>query len=249
MGRGPAALARALPGGARRRVLLPEAGARRTAARDADESDPAREGRHPLRRRRETRDAARAREPRLHRGARLGKPRVRAASARLALLRPRSGRGGIPLRPSGPRSSSASPSTGSSSRRTRRPPAGRGSTSSCRSGSGPDADEVLAFAREVGRRLAAAHPEELTVEARIAKRRGRLYLDAARNGFAQTVVTPYSIRVRPGAPVSTPLAWSEVQAVARPGEVPPRQLRAAGSRRPDPWAGFWQRRQALPRLG
>jgi bifunctional non-homologous end joining protein LigD len=112
---------------------------------------------------------------------------------------------------------------------------------------GPDADEVLAFAREIGRRLAEAHPADLTVEPRIAKRRGRLYLDAARNGFAQTVVTPYSIRARAHAPVSTPLAWSEVKASLDPAKFHlgnfERRLAKA-----DPWAGFWRRRQALPRL-
>jgi bifunctional non-homologous end joining protein LigD len=112
---------------------------------------------------------------------------------------------------------------------------------------GPDADEVLAFARSVGGALAEAHPEELTVEPRIAKRRGRLYLDAARNGFAQTVVTPYSLRVRPHAPVSTPLAWTEVK-----GSLDPARFTLGNFERrlekPDPWAGFWKRRHALPRV-
>lgn len=112
---------------------------------------------------------------------------------------------------------------------------------------GPDADEVLAFARAVGRILAEARPETLTDEVRIAKRRGRLYLDPARNGFAQTVVTPYSVRARPHAPVSTPLDWSEVRPSLDPlafhlGNFEKRL--AAG----DPWAGFWRRRQALPRV-
>jgi len=113
---------------------------------------------------------------------------------------------------------------------------------------GPDADEVLGFARAVGGVLAEAHPNELTVETRIAKRAGRLYLDAARNGFAQTVVTPWSLRVRPHAPFSTPLAWSEV----KPSLDPEKFNLGNFARRldkPDPWAGFWKGRQALPRLG
>lgn len=113
--------------------------------------------------------------------------------------------------------------------------------------SGPDADEVLAFTREVCRRLAAAHPDALTVEARIAKRQGRVYLDAARNGFAQTVVTPYSVRASPHAPVSTPLDWSEVRT-----SLDPTRFHLGSFRRrlekADPWADFWKRRQALPAL-
>jgi bifunctional non-homologous end joining protein LigD len=110
---------------------------------------------------------------------------------------------------------------------------------------GPDADEVLAFTREVCRRLAAESPEELTVEARKAKRRGRVYLDAARNGFAQTVVAPYSVRARPGAPVSTPLDWSEVKT-----SLDPKRFHMGSFARrldeTDPWKGFWKHRRSLP---
>ena len=67
---------------------------------------------------------------------------------------------------------------------------------------GPDADEVKEFAIALGAHLARAYPDELTDETRIAKRHGRVYLDPFRNGFAQTVVAPYSVRRRPRAPVS-----------------------------------------------
>lgn len=75
---------------------------------------------------------------------------------------------------------------------------------------GPTNDEVSSFAQEVARRLAAAHPSELTVNPRLSAREGRVYIDTLRNGFAQSVVSPYSVRRRPKAPVSTPLEWSEV---------------------------------------
>jgi bifunctional non-homologous end joining protein LigD len=76
---------------------------------------------------------------------------------------------------------------------------------------GPDNDEVLAFARTLADQLAAADPGRLTTEFRKAKRGARLYLDVARNGYAQTVVAPYTVRARPGAPVATPLDWDEVR--------------------------------------
>ncbi len=110
---------------------------------------------------------------------------------------------------------------------------------------GPDADDVLAFARRIGERIAEKEPAFFTVETRIAKRRGRLYLDAARNAFAQTVVPPYSVRVRPHAPVSTPLDWSELEPSLDPTKFHignfARRLEKA-----DPWASFWKRRRALP---
>ena len=83
---------------------------------------------------------------------------------------------------------------------------------------GPDADEVLLFARSVVERVAAAHADDLTVEHSIAARRGRVYLDPFRNGFGQTVVAPYSARRRAHAPISTPLDWSELKPTLVPSE-------------------------------
>ena len=83
------------------------------------------------------------------------------------------------------------------------------------------------------------------MEMRIAARKGRVFLDSFRNAFGQTVVSPYSVRRRPHAPVSTPLAWSEVTDVA----ARPRTSRSATSpqrlKKRDPWADFFRRRQAL----
>jgi bifunctional non-homologous end joining protein LigD len=111
---------------------------------------------------------------------------------------------------------------------------------------GPDADQVLEFAHLLGQRLAAAFPDELTVEGRIAARKGRVYLDPFRNGFAQTVVTPFCVRRYPRAPVSTPLSWSEVKPTLDPGDfnVGTFEKRLA---RPDPWADFFKVKQSLDR--
>lgn len=110
--------------------------------------------------------------------------------------------------------------------------------------SGPDASDVLAFAEQVGARLAAAHPKELTVEHARVARRGRVYLDPFRNAFGQTVVAPYSVRRRAHAPISTPLAWSEVHP-----ELDPTDFNLANfirrARRTDPWQDFFRSRQSL----
>jgi bifunctional non-homologous end joining protein LigD len=71
-------------------------------------------------------------------------------------------------------------------------------------------DEVRAFSRDVAGLLAARHREDLTVEARKAKRGDRILIDVARNGYAQTVVAPYAVRPKPGAPVATPIRWEEL---------------------------------------
>ncbi|HLI57926.1 MAG TPA: hypothetical protein VKY26_12955 [Actinomycetota bacterium] len=43
-----------------------------------------------------------------------------------------------------------------------------------------------------------------------AQRQGKVYLDYLQNRRGQTIAAPYSVRPRPGAPVSTPLRWAEV---------------------------------------
>ena len=102
---------------------------------------------------------------------------------------------------------------------------------------GPDVEVVRDFAAELALLVAARDPDRLSVEWRKAKRHGRLLLDTARNGYAQTVVAPYSVRPKPEAPVATPIDWNEL------GRVEPRgytvaNLRRRLARKPDPWAGM-----------
>jgi bifunctional non-homologous end joining protein LigD len=109
---------------------------------------------------------------------------------------------------------------------------------------GPTAGEVLKFAEDFVARLAAAFPKQLTVAHAIADRGTRVYLDAFRNGSVQTVVSPYSVRRKPHAPVSTPLAWSEVKPSLDPSTY---NIGNFGNRlkKKDPWGDFFNCRQAL----
>lgn len=109
---------------------------------------------------------------------------------------------------------------------------------------GPTTDEVTWFAKELGARLAAAWPKELTMEMRIAARKGRVFLDSFRNAFGQTVVSPYSVRRRPHAPVSTPLEWSEVVKSIRAEDFTIGNFEKR-LKKTDPWADFFRRRQSL----
>ena len=109
---------------------------------------------------------------------------------------------------------------------------------------GPDADDVRGFAEALGTKLAAAYPKEMTMEGSIARRKGRVYLDPFRNGFAQTVVSPFCVRRFPRAPVSTPLEWSEVKPTLDPGTFNMATF-AERLKKPDPWRDFWKNRQDL----
>jgi bifunctional non-homologous end joining protein LigD len=109
---------------------------------------------------------------------------------------------------------------------------------------GPDADQVLEFARAFAARVAASNPKELTVEHSVAARGQRVYLDPFRNGFGQTVVAPYSIRRRDKAPFSAPLAWSEVRTNLNPATFNLGNFRKRLKAK-DPWADFFRNRQSL----
>jgi bifunctional non-homologous end joining protein LigD len=69
--------------------------------------------------------------------------------------------------------------------------------------------ETYAFAEAVSRRLEADNPGVVTTEWLKKKRHGVL-LDHRQNGHGKTLASVYSVRPKPGAPVSTPLRWEEL---------------------------------------
>lgn len=71
-------------------------------------------------------------------------------------------------------------------------------------------DDVRSYAKSMAKQLADCFPDELTLEQRKEKRKGRLYLDVMRNTYGQTAVLPYTVRAKPIAPVATPLNWEEL---------------------------------------
>ncbi|HJQ90650.1 MAG TPA: non-homologous end-joining DNA ligase [Acidimicrobiia bacterium] len=73
---------------------------------------------------------------------------------------------------------------------------------------------VRRFVGEVGNYLAAAKPDALTMEWDKPKRKGKVFVDHNRNASGQTVASVYSVRPRPGAPVSVPLTWEELGEIA-----------------------------------
>jgi bifunctional non-homologous end joining protein LigD len=110
---------------------------------------------------------------------------------------------------------------------------------------GHSQDEVTAFAVRVGEELARREPELVTMEFSKKARGARVYADPFRNAALQTIVTPYSVRRRPGATVSMPLAWDEVTARLDPRRFTIRTLdkRIASG---DPWSEFEKKAQRLP---
>jgi bifunctional non-homologous end joining protein LigD len=110
-----------------------------------------------------------------------------------------------------------------------------------------DHQTVLAFARQVADELAAANPRRLTTEQRKNARGERVYLDVARNAYAQTAVAPYSVRAAPQAPIAVPLHWHELDDRRL---TPDRwTVRTVGDRLTgeDPWEAMRRSARGLPR--
>jgi bifunctional non-homologous end joining protein LigD len=76
------------------------------------------------------------------------------------------------------------------------------------------------FAHRVGRELVKREPALFTQEFYKADRGGRILIDTGRNEFGATYAAAYAVRPRPGAPVSAPCTWEEVES----GAVGPRSL-------------------------
>ncbi len=104
--------------------------------------------------------------------------------------------------------------------------------------------EVRAFASVVAGALARAHPGLVTTEWTKRKRRGVL-VDANQNGPGKTTASVYSVRPRPGAPVSTPLAWDEVRPGLDPSAFTFDEVRARVARHGDLFAPVLTLRQSL----
>jgi bifunctional non-homologous end joining protein LigD len=75
---------------------------------------------------------------------------------------------------------------------------------------GPDYGAVRAWVEEVGRAIGQVLPEKISWEWSVARRTGRIRIDYTQNIIGKTLAAPYSLRPAPGAPVSTPITWEEV---------------------------------------
>ncbi|HEX6225853.1 MAG TPA: DNA ligase D [Chryseolinea sp.] len=67
------------------------------------------------------------------------------------------------------------------------------------------------FARAVVTKIQRLIPDFTTIERKISDRKGKMYLDFLQNRPQATVAAPYSLRPKPGAPVSMPLKWDEIK--------------------------------------
>ena len=104
--------------------------------------------------------------------------------------------------------------------------------------------ETYAFAEGASRLLEERHDGLVTTEWLKKKRRGVL-VDHRQNGHGKTIASAYSVRPKPGAPVSTPLEWGELTDGVRPTDFTMASALERVARRGDLWEPALRGRQAL----
>lgn len=111
-----------------------------------------------------------------------------------------------------------------------------------------DFGTVARFAHAIGTLMVKRYPEKLTQEFHKVDRGGRILVDTGRNGYSATYAATYTVRAKPGAPVSAPCTWEELER----GEVGPRTftLRTMAQRIADVgdlWADLLRKKRSLRR--
>lgn len=96
-------------------------------------------------------------------------------------------------------------------------------------------EEVRHAAIGLGQELGRRDPSGVTVNWWKEERGDRIFIDFNQNNRDRTIASAYSLRARPGAPVSTPLTWDELDALADPRELNLVTVPELVARR-DPWA-------------
>jgi bifunctional non-homologous end joining protein LigD len=97
--------------------------------------------------------------------------------------------------------------------------------------------EAKACAQEICRQMVDDDPERYLINMSKSRRRGKIFLDYLRNDVTATAVAPLSPRARPGAPVSMPLAWTQVKNGLDPSRFTVRTAPALIAKS-KPWSGY-----------
>jgi bifunctional non-homologous end joining protein LigD len=110
-------------------------------------------------------------------------------------------------------------------------------------------EKVKIFVRTVAEVLEADNPDRYVSTAAKVKRHNRIFIDYLRNSREATAIAPYSTRARPGAPVSTPIDWTELTSLKNAHQYTMTNILHRLARiRTDPWGLIGSVKQTLPRV-
>jgi bifunctional non-homologous end joining protein LigD len=108
--------------------------------------------------------------------------------------------------------------------------------------------EVAAFTDAVGALFVARDPKNLTREFHKADRGRRILVDTGRNGYSATFAAAYTVRAKPGAPVSAPCTWEEIERrIVEPRTFTLRNMAARLGDAGDVWDDMRRRKRSLRR--
>jgi bifunctional non-homologous end joining protein LigD len=114
---------------------------------------------------------------------------------------------------------------------------------------GPSFDETRDWVEQLSRTVGAVVPELVSWKWQVNERGGLARLDYTQNAINKTLVAPYSPRPAPGAPVSAPIGWDELDDPSlRPDRFTVRSMPGRLAERGDLFAGVLENPQRLPRL-
>src|SRR6185437_11443859 len=105
--------------------------------------------------------------------------------------------------------------------------------------------ELKAITKKIASNFATAAPDRFTINPLKRERNDRIFLDYLRNDRGSTAVAPYVVRARPGATISLPLDWNEVNARLDPSRYTLASVPKLLAKRKDPWAGMTKHRQTI----
>ena len=109
-----------------------------------------------------------------------------------------------------------------------------------------DYEDVAEVAKLLSGEIARRAPKIATIERALAKRKkGQVYVDWMQNARGKSLASVYTARAKPGATVSMPLTWLQIEEGVKLSDFTvknvPRLIQQTG----DPWAGFFESRQTL----
>ena len=108
-------------------------------------------------------------------------------------------------------------------------------------------DTARHLSEMVGRHVVKDHPKEITIEWAVEKRTGKIFIDYNMNVRGKTLAAAYSPRGMPGAPVSMPLTWDELEG-GRPDGFHGASVPAALEKTGDRWHDGLRAKQNLARI-